>query len=181
MRPGNIHDHINLIDAAYDACKASDSDNCAEIKIQLKKFSAANNDWLLDYALFRVIQKQQGQPWYLWPEDLKKHDAVALDKIKNQYPDEIEKVYFKQYFFHKHWKALKEYANQKNIKLLGDLPIFVAHNSADVWSHQEQFNLDEKGMPVTVAGVPPDYFSETGQRWGNPHYRWDVMAEDEFL
>ena len=178
--PDTIHDHIKLIDAAYDACKASDSNNCAEIKLQLKKFSVANKDWLLDYALFRVIQKQQGQPWYLWPEDLKKHDAEALCKIKNQYPDEIKKVYFKQYFFHKHWKALKTYANKKNIKLLGDLPIFVAHNSADVWSHQEQFNLDEQGMPVTVAGVPPDYFSETGQRWGNPHYRWDIMAEDEF-
>lgn len=181
QQPKNIHEHVQLIDAVYDVYRSGNSSVCIELKKHIEEFVVANNDWLVDYALFRIIQKQQlGNSWHLWPEALKKREAKELDKIKNLYSDEIGKVFFKQFFFNKHWTGLKKYTNAKNIKLLGDLPIFVAHNSVDVWSHQEQFNLDEDGMPLTVAGVPPDYFSETGQRWGNPHYRWSVMAKDQF-
>lgn len=179
--PKNIHQHVQLIHTAYAACKTSTTLACTELKTQIEKFVIGNSDWLVDYALFRIIQEQQqGESWHLWPEALKNREPEALSKIKHQYAEKIEQVFFKQFFFNKHWVALKNYANSKNIKLLGDLPIFVAHNGVDVWSHQKQFNLDESGMPLTVAGVPPDYFSETGQRWGNPHYRWSVMAEDEF-
>lgn len=131
-------------------------------------------DWLDDYALFMAGKDYfEGEPWYLWDKSLKNPTDKQKAKWMKKLSNEIEYYRFIQYLFHKQWFALKEYANQRNIKIVGDIPIFVAWDSVDVWCNQHLFDLDSKGYPNTVAGVPPDYFSATGQLWGNPLYKWE--------
>ncbi len=137
--------------------------------------------WLDDYALYMALKDKFQKPWFLWPEELKRAESDALLKERSALSDVIDYYKFEQYEFWKQWRALKAYANQKGIQIIGDMPIFVAHDSADVWANQGQFQLDEEGKPEKVAGVPPDYFSRTGQLWGNPHYRWDVMRQTQYL
>lgn len=115
-----------------------------------------------------------------WPVALRDRYAHALEESMHRLDDEIERVKFEQFVFFRQWQQLKEYAHQHGVVLFGDMPIFVAHDSAEVWAHREYFSVDEHGGAEYVAGVPPDYFSETGQRWGNPLYRWSVMREDGF-
>ncbi len=111
--------------------------------------------------------------WYTWPEELASKNQRAIDTFQKKYPEKIEYYYFEQYVFHRQWQKLKSYASEKDILLFGDLPIYVSYDSVDVWAHQEIFCLDPKThKPTHVAGVPPDYFSKTGQRWGNPLYDW---------
>ena len=137
--------------------------------------------WLNDYALFKAISKQQLEAgWIEWPEDLKKRRPEALEKARNELAQEIGRECFYQYLFSTQWQELKIYANGKGVKILGDMPIFVSQNSADVWANQKLFKLGEDGRPLKVAGVPPDYFSKTGQLWGNPQYDWDEMAKDGY-
>lgn len=141
-------------------------------------FCEQQRDWLDDFALFASIKEaHQLRPWSEWPSELALKDPAAIGNWRSQHLEEIEYHYFIQFQFFKQWHALRTYANQKGIRIIGDIPIFVAADSADVWGHQELFELDEKGQPTVVAGVPPDYFSETGQRWGNPLYRWGLMAQ----
>jgi len=140
-----------------------------------------HKDWLEDYALFIAIREEHMlQGWTQWPEGLRNRTADSLSAIKWRLHDKIECIKFAQFSFFLQWQNLKQYANEKGILLFGDLPIFVAHDSADVWADRENFHLDENGESTVVAGVPPDYFSETGQRWGNPLYRWEFMQEDNF-
>ena len=137
--------------------------------------------WLDDYALFTALRKkQQDQCWQHWPEAIKQRDNSTLLKVEEQQQESIYLQKYLQFIFFEQWFSLKKYANNKGIEIFGDLPIFVAEDSADVWAHQELFYLDEQGRSTLVAGVPPDYFSATGQRWGNPLYRWERMAEDNF-
>lgn len=129
--------------------------------------------WLDDYALFMAGKDYfQGMPWYMWEDSLKKPTAKQKAQWMEKLADEVEYFRFIQYLFHKQWYALKAYANEKNIKIVGDMPIFVAWDSVDVWCNKKLFDLDPKGYPKNVAGVPPDYFSATGQLWGNPLYKW---------
>ena len=142
------------------------------------EFCQARADWLEDFSLFAVIKRLQGnRPWWTWPESLLHRAPARLEQLRAEAKEALDAVRFAQFVFFRQWWALRAYANARDILLLGDMPIFVAHDSADVWANPENFDLDAEGQPNTVAGVPPDYFSETGQRWGNPHYRWDYMAE----
>lgn len=129
--------------------------------------------WLDDFALYRAIKRAHGErEWTRWEPDLRDRLPEALARARAAFADEMEYVRFQQWRFAGDWRALRAYAHQRGVALIGDLPIFVAHDSADVWEHRELFRLDDAGNPTLVAGVPPDYFSESGQRWGNPLYRW---------
>lgn len=140
---------------------------------ELAQFREQERAWLEDYALFRALERQHdGLQWTQWQPALRDRDAQALAQAREALADEIAFHCFEQWQFALQWRALREHARARGIALIGDIPIFLAHNSADVWQHRELFQLDESGMPRVVAGVPPDYFSETGQRWGNPLYDW---------
>jgi len=150
-------------------------------KTHRQSFLSHHQDWLLDYALFQVIRRKYNlQSWVQWPQRLRDRDGAELKIFQEKHNDEINYIIFEQYVFFKQFELLKLYANEKGVQIFGDLPIFVAHDSAEVWANREQFILFENGAPRTVAGVPPDYFSETGQRWGNPHYNWKCMRENGF-
>lgn len=137
--------------------------------------------WLEDYALFRAIKDEHGgSEWTKWEPYLRVREDRALHFFRENHTQQLSGQRFFQYLFFKQWARLTQYANSKGIKLIGDVPIFVAHDSADVWAHPELFHLDKLGHPTKVAGVPPDYFSETGQLWGNPLYRWDVLKRDGY-
>jgi 4-alpha-glucanotransferase len=137
--------------------------------------------WLDDYALFRALKDAHaGVAWNEWEPGLASRDAAALETAKENLSEEIEAQRFYQFLFFRQWFALKAYSNQRGIQLVGDIPIFVAHDSADVWTNPDQFKLNADGSPIVVAGVPPDYFSATGQLWGNPLYNWDRMRGEGF-
>lgn len=138
-------------------------------------------DWLDDYSLFRAIKKSQGQKsWQQWDEPLKLRDAAAIAAARDELIGEIQEQKFYQYLFFKQWTRLKSYANSNGIRIIGDVPIFISLDSADVWCNPSEFKLNPDGSPKVVAGVPPDYFSKTGQLWGNPIYNWDAMRSDGF-
>lgn len=146
-----------------------------------QKFLGENNFWLLDYALFMALKTEfAGVAWNLWPKNIGSRQSKEMENYRKILADEIAYHKFLQFIFATEWHELKDYAGKHNIKIVGDIPIFVAHDSCDVWSNQQLFDLDQTGSPLTVAGVPPDYFSETGQLWGNPHYKWDKMAKDDY-
>lgn len=158
-----------------------DSDTGGETRQQFEEFCTAEASWLNDFALFSALRhKFNGSSWVDWPVELRTRDSAALEQQKNELKDDIKCVYFEQFAFFSQWLDLKNHANQAGIAIVGDIPIFVGHNSADVWAEPYYFSLDDNGNALTVAGVPPDAFSESGQRWGNPHYRWDVMEQDGF-
>ncbi len=145
------------------------------------RFVAENQHWLPDYALYMALKTRfGGQPWTAWDEDVARREETALDVYQQMLAEEIAYQQFLQYLFFSQWKELKNYARAKGISLMGDLPIFVSHDSSDVWKNPHLFALDAEGNPTKVAGVPPDYFSENGQLWGNPHYRWEEMAKDGY-
>jgi 4-alpha-glucanotransferase len=144
-------------------------------------FCLVECEWLNDYARFMTIAEQQEwRNWNLWPAQLANREPQALILLEAVFIDKINFWKFCQWCFSRQWILLKTYANQHGVKLIGDVPIFVALQSADVWAHRELFELDEAGFPTVVAGVPPDYFSKTGQLWGNPLYRWDVHESTGF-
>ena len=137
--------------------------------------------WLNDFALFAALKDHfGGRPWVEWPSGLALRDPAALTEARQLHATRIAEHRFRQWAFFTQWFALKQYANDKGIRLFGDLPIFIAHDSADAWANRAEYFLDETGQPTVIAGVPPDYFSPTGQRWGNPLYRWDVMKANGY-
>jgi len=137
--------------------------------------------WLEDYSLFRVLRRHFGQKhWNLWPEPERLRDPEALQRAREELAQACAYHRYAQFVFFEQWQRLKEYAAQNGISILGDIPIYVAEDSCDVWANPHLYHLDDRGAATEVAGVPPDYFSETGQRWGNPMYRWDRMEQDGF-
>ncbi len=137
--------------------------------------------WLDDVVLFQTLREiQGGKPWNQWPEEFRQRQPKALAGLRKTHASRLAYHRFEQFLFYCQWRQLRDYARDKGVYLFGDIPIFVAHDSADVWANQRFFRLDGLGNPLTVAGVPPDYFSETGQHWGNPHYDWDAMEADGF-
>jgi 4-alpha-glucanotransferase len=137
--------------------------------------------WLDDYALFKVLKQHfNDAPWVEWPDQWKLREPQVLQQSHQQYEQTIAELKWQQYQLDKRWHEIRKKASGLGILLFGDMPIFVAHDSADVWAHPEWFLLDSNGNMTVVSGVPPDYFSETGQRWGNPHYDWETMQEDDF-
>ncbi len=158
--------------------------NCTEdFKAQFDSFCKENKFWLDDFASFMSIKThydEKGMWNKAWPEDLKLHEKTALVKWNKEHKDEILNIKTQQFFVFTQWEALHQYAKAKKVEIIGDIPIFVSADSADVWSNQKYFQLDKKGVPKAVAGVPPDYFSPTGQLWGNPLYDWKALAEDNY-
>lgn len=147
-------------------------------RVELAHFEEANASWLDDYALFMAVKEAHGGVmWSEWEEGIALRRPESLMEWRARVQDSLGFHKYIQYQFMKAWNALKAYANEHGVKVVGDIPIFVAYDSADVWAHPELFYLDEKGRTTVVAGVPPDYFSTKGQYWGNPLYRWDVLAE----
>ncbi len=143
---------------------------------RFQSFRAGNAAWLPDFSLYTALKRAHGGvQWTLWPTPLRARRPKALAEARRQLADELQFHAFEQWQFARQWDALRKYAESRGVALIGDLPIFVAHDSADVWAHPELFQLDAEGMPTVVSGVPPDYFSATGQRWGNPLYRWPLL------
>ncbi|MBF0386075.1 MAG: 4-alpha-glucanotransferase [Candidatus Omnitrophica bacterium] len=153
-------------------------------KIKLRDFEdflKSNASWLDDYALFMTIKSEmEGAIWTSWPQGFRDREESSLLGFAEAHSEQILKEKFLQYLFYSQWDALKSYANSKNVKMIGDIPIYVSLDSVDVWKQNEIFQLDENKRPIFVAGVPPDYFSQTGQRWGNPVYNWEELKETNF-
>jgi 4-alpha-glucanotransferase len=150
-------------------------------KSKYERFCTKHAHWLNDYTLFVAIKNHfKGMPWYMWPEDIKNREQSAMKFYLDNLKEEVDFYKVLQFFFFKQWYDLKAYANKNLIRIFGDIPLYVAHDSVDAWSHPESFQFDEHRNPTAVAGVPPDYFSETGQLWGNPLYDWDNLRETNF-
>ena len=161
--PYALHPAEKYQGPAYDAKRKAFAD-----------FIEENEDWLPDYALYSAVKTKQGGKSYIeWDDDIRTRQPSAMARYTAELADEIREVQFQQFVFFDQWKKLKSYANSRGIRIVGDIPIYVAFDSADTWSHPELFEFDEKGYPTVVAGCPPDGFSATGQLWGNPIYRWD--------
>jgi len=164
--------------AAYQRFRSMAKTSLAD---EFDDFTQRNAWWLDDYAMFQAVKNSHGQKaWFDWAEPLKLREPSALETVKSQLKREISAEKFYQYLFFRQWLELRKYANEKGVRLIGDIPIFVALDSADVWCNQSKFKLNADGSPKVVAGVPPDYFSKTGQLWGNPIYDWDAMLADNF-
>ena len=147
----------------------------------LDEFCREHSDWLPDFTLFMALKNRfSGKPWYQWNRELKFRDPDAIGAAALELADEIRFFSFVQYLFYKQWNALREYAHSKNIRIIGDVPIYVPYDSVEIWKDPHLFQLNRKLDPVAVAGCPPDAFSEDGQLWGNPLYRWNVMKKDGF-
>jgi 4-alpha-glucanotransferase len=176
---GGVYNWKNKILAkAYDGFHRVTSVN---LRDKFETFCREHHYWLDDYALFRALKAHHGQkPWYEWPEEFRKRDKATLQTTAEKLFEQIQAEKFYQFLFFRQWDLLKQYANRHGIKMIGDIPIFVALDSADVWCNQSQFKLTTDGTAKVVAGVPPDYFSKTGQLWGNPIYDWDRMRADGF-
>ncbi|HEY9723227.1 MAG TPA: 4-alpha-glucanotransferase, partial [Oscillatoriaceae cyanobacterium] len=151
-------------------------------KAALEAFKAEQSSWLDDYALFAALKDaHEGASWESWEKPLVKREAAALKKARKDHAEAIAQIQFVQWVFFEQWGRLKAYAHEHGIQIIGDIPIFVAFDSADAWGNPDLFYLDADGHPTVVAGVPPDYFSETGQLWGNPLYRWDEMKKRGYV
>lgn len=145
------------------------------------EFMEQHEEWLEDWALYSTLKTRfQGAPWWLWPREFRFRDASALNAWRDEGAAPILREKFTQYLFASQWNALKKHCRKQGIRLVGDLPIYVGRDSADVWSRPELYKLDDELLPCAVAGVPPDYFSETGQLWGNPVYDWDKHQDEQF-
>ncbi|HZY64460.1 MAG TPA: 4-alpha-glucanotransferase [Rubrobacteraceae bacterium] len=146
-----------------------------------RRFQEEHETWLDDYALYMALKgRYGGRPWHRWDEDVSKWRPRALKEARRELEEEIRFHEICQYLFFRHWEDVKSAANAAGVEVIGDIPIFVSHDSADVWANQELFFLDSSREPTVVAGVPPDYFSETGQLWGNPLYDWEALREDGY-
>jgi 4-alpha-glucanotransferase len=145
------------------------------------RFVAEESVWLDDYALFVALREQQDkQAWFDWPQALREREPDAMQQAREQLHEHLEQIRFEQFVFFRQWHALREYASERGVLLFGDMPIYVAHDSAEVWAQPELFSVNAQGQSEAVAGVPPDYFSATGQRWGNPLYRWERHEAEDF-
>ena len=157
----------------------SHADN--EAHAALEAFSEQHAGWLDDFALYQALRDEfNHSAWFDWPAPLRDREAGALKEARKRLASAMERARFEQFLFFQQWTQLRRYANDCGVLLFGDIPIFVAYDSAEVWAERHWFKLDETGGLKVVAGVPPDYFSATGQRWGNPHYNWEAMARDGY-
>jgi 4-alpha-glucanotransferase len=167
-----------LLRVAFERFKQTTDES---LRSSFEQFSHRASSWLDDYALYRALKDAQGgKAWNEWEPKLARRDPSALARAREELREQIDAQKFYQFLFFKQWAALKAYCHERNVKLVGDIPIFVARDSADVWMNPDEFKLDEAGNPLVVAGVPPDYFSATGQLWGNPIYNWERMLADGF-
>jgi 4-alpha-glucanotransferase len=168
---------LNLLERAFIRFKSAPR----PVHQEYERFCAENVAWLPDYAMFMALKEANGGgSWSEWPEPLRKRDSDAIAEAGQLHAEAVERFTFYQFVFFRQWAAVREHAHQRGLQIIGDIPIFVAYDSADVWGNPELFFLDEAGQPTVVAGVPPDYFSQTGQLWGNPLYRWSVLKNRDY-
>lgn len=166
------NNRLKVLSMAYERFEGSDD---------FDSFCAGAADWLPDFALFMAIKEQKnGAPWYQWEDSLKRREPEAIWQARQSLKDRVRFYSFVQYLFFKQWNALQAYAHKNEIRIIGDVPIYVPYDSVEVWCSPELFQLDEAMTPTAVAGCPPDAFSEDGQLWGNPLYRWEVHAADGY-
>lgn len=152
-----------------------------ERNLEYERFCSENSFWLEDFALFVAAKEHfNGRVWNEWPQEIRDREPGALQILGKQLFDRIEMEKFLQFIFYHQWSLLKEYCHQYDIKIFGDIPIYVVYDSVDLWTNPEIFKLDNQKRPCAVSGVPPDYFSDTGQLWGNPVYRWDRLKETDY-
>ena len=152
-----------------------------EDKSDYEEFCKENTSWLDDFALFLALKEHfQKRVWSDWPLDVRDRQEEALQAMKKALHEDMDRERFLQYVFNMQWSALRSYCLEKGIQIIGDIPVYVNYDSVDLWTHPELFKLDQTKRPYAVAGVPPDYFSATGQLWGNPLYRWDILKEREY-
>ena len=169
---------LDVLNQSYEVFKERATEKQKEF---FNEFCDVQAYWLDDYALFMSCKEaNEGRAWGEWDEGLRKRKKRALNAHQKEHAETIQRWRYWQWLFYTQWLEVKRYANEKDIKIIGDIPIFIAYDSADAWANPEQFYFDKEGNPTVVAGVPPDYFSETGQRWGNPLYRWDKMKKEGF-
>ena len=167
---GLFHWKPKLLDKAYERFLAT---HRPDLHHDFEKFCIENASWLDDFALFMALKDANGGiAWNKWPKDQRLREEAALENARKEFSSSIARQQFRQFLFFRQWNALRNFVHQKGIQIVGDIPIFVAMDSADAWSHPDLFYLDKAGIPTVVAGVPPDYFSPTGQLWGNPLYNW---------
>lgn len=168
-------EHFRALKEAYDNMSS-------EVKKEVKYFEKANKDWISDYALFMAVRNYFGKKaiWEWNDSHIRRHEPKAVNQYTNLLKVDIEFYIFVQYLFFKQWNELKEYANKKGILFIGDIPMYPSPNSSDIWSNSKLFKVDEKIRPSGIAGVPPDYYSSTGQLWGNPVYDWNVHEKDNY-
>jgi len=183
--PPSRVDYGRVIDCKYALLKKAHANfveiGSDEMKDEYLAFIGQAGWWLEDYATYRAIKDaHEGHEWTKWAPFLRDREDNAMHYFRENHAVEITAQKFYQYLFFKQWLSLARYANSRGVRIIGDAPIFVAHDSADVWANRRLFHLDDEGAPSLVAGVPPDYFSQTGQLWGNPIYRWDVMKENGY-
>jgi 4-alpha-glucanotransferase len=172
---------VHLKHAALEAAHLGFRERTASAERQtFAAFRDREASWLDDFALFTALRERLGTTWTDWDPPLRDREPEALDQARRTYAEVIERHAFSQYVFFEQWEGIRAGAGQRGIRLIGDIPIFVAHDSVDVWTHRALFKLEPDGSPRLVAGVPPDYFSATGQLWGNPLYDWEVVARDGF-
>ncbi len=169
---------LGLLDRSFIRYQHTQS---SRLKAEMEAFRTKQSVWLEDFALFMALKEAHGgEPWPTWEKPLRMREPDAISSARQQHEVAIQRQIYRQFIFFRQWSKLRAHAHANNIKIIGDIPIFVAHDSADVWANPHLFHLDEVGRPTVVAGVPPDYFSPTGQLWGNPLYRWDVHANDGY-
>ena len=166
-----------LLEIAFERARQQDA---ADLQARFGAFRETQASWLDDYALFAALADAHGRVWTEWDEPLRDRQPEALARAREQLADRIAFHAFGQFVFAEQWRALRSRAHALGIAIVGDIPIFVAHDSADVWANRHLFKLDERGQPRVLAGVPPDYFSTTGQLWGNPLYDWEAMAREGY-
>jgi len=163
---------LTLLDRAYNHFITNASKKLIK---EYKKFQVEQYEWLDDFAMFMALKESNGgESWNHWSAPLRQRKPTALAAFRKEYAGIIDKHVFRQFLFFRQWQDVLNYAHSKGIQIIGDIPIFIAYDSADAWANPDLFYLDKKGLPTAVAGVPPDYFSPTGQLWGNPLYRWNV-------
>ena len=174
-------DYATIFDNRFDVLRIAYSNSAHKDSAEYKEFCEDNVYWLDDYSFYMALKfKFDNKAWSEWDEDIKFREKAALNKYQKELKDDIDFWKFCQFKFYAQWMELKEYANEKGIQIIGDIPLYVSMDSADVWVHGRLFELDERKNPINVAGVPPDCFSETGQRWGNPLYDWVAMEKEDF-
>ena len=178
-RPGAgfLHESLLKVEFLRDAARQN---HCGQDDPGFERFRSENQSWLGDYALFSAIARTRGTDWSAWPEGIRDREPAVLETQRQKLARALDEEQYIQYLAFSQWGTLHGLAREQGIRIIGDLPFYPAYESADVWSHRDLFRLDGNGRPCAVAGVPPDYFSRTGQWWGNPVYRWEEIERQDF-
>jgi 4-alpha-glucanotransferase len=167
-----------VLDSAFERYRSSSS---AQLRSEFDEFRSRHAEWLGDFSLFMALKEvHAGKRWDEWPEPLRRRQSEAMASARREFAHGMERQAFRQFLFFRQWEALRRHAASSGVRIIGDVPIFVSSDSVDVWAHPDLFKLDEALHPTAVAGVPPDYFSPTGQLWGNPLYRWEAHVVSGF-